>query len=120
MLTLESRSQKIKFSLYLIVVGVWGTGFVDLIRGGTTLSAFFLVIAYCIGVPLVIWFGGRRYGAAERPPNGSRAAGDRAEQPSYRVAGIVGLCVLALYLITMAPSTAMWDTSEYIAAAYTF
>jgi len=31
----------------------------------------------------------------------------------------VSLCVLALYLITLAPSTAMWDTSEYIAAAYT-
>jgi len=28
--------------------------------------------------------------------------------------------VLALYLVTMAPSTAMWDTSEYIAAAYVF
>jgi hypothetical protein len=28
--------------------------------------------------------------------------------------------VLALYLLTMAPSTAMWDTSEYIAAAYSF
>ena len=25
-----------------------------------------------------------------------------------------------LYRVTMAPSTAMWDTSEYIAAAYTF
>nr|MBA3891174.1 DUF2723 domain-containing protein [Gemmatimonadaceae bacterium] len=30
------------------------------------------------------------------------------------------LAVLILYLITLAPSTAMWDTSEYIAAAYTF
>ena len=28
--------------------------------------------------------------------------------------------MLALYLLTLAPSTAMWDTSEYIAAAYTF
>jgi hypothetical protein len=27
--------------------------------------------------------------------------------------------VFVLYLITLAPSTAMWDTSEYIAAAYT-
>src|SRR5205814_1686844 len=31
---------------------------------------------------------------------------------------IVSLAVLLLYLITLAPSTAMWDTSEYIAAAY--
>jgi hypothetical protein len=28
--------------------------------------------------------------------------------------------VFVLYAITLAPSTAMWDTSEYIAAAYTF
>jgi hypothetical protein len=28
--------------------------------------------------------------------------------------------VLALYLLTLSPSTAMWDASEYIAAAYTF
>ena len=27
--------------------------------------------------------------------------------------------VFVLYLLTLAPSTAMWDTSEYIAAAYT-
>ncbi len=26
--------------------------------------------------------------------------------------------MLALYLVTLAPSTSMWDTSEYIAAAY--
>ena len=31
---------------------------------------------------------------------------------------IAGGLVLLLYLITLAPSTAMWDTSEYIAAAY--
>src|SRR5215470_1215176 len=33
-------------------------------------------------------------------------------RPSYRAA-------LAVSLVTLAPSTAMWDTSEYIAAAYT-
>ncbi|MBV9880704.1 MAG: DUF2723 domain-containing protein, partial [Gemmatirosa sp.] len=27
--------------------------------------------------------------------------------------------MLALYVLTLAPSTSMWDTSEYIAAAYT-
>ena len=41
------------------------------------------------------------------------------ERPSYLAAGIVSLVVLGLYLLTLAPSTAMWDTSEYIAAAYT-
>ncbi|HVZ77139.1 MAG TPA: DUF2723 domain-containing protein [Gemmatimonadaceae bacterium] len=40
-------------------------------------------------------------------------------RPSYLAAGIAALCVLVLYLVTLAPSTAMWDTSEYIAAAYT-
>src|SRR3954469_1327157 len=40
-------------------------------------------------------------------------------RPSYLAAGVVSLAVLVLYLVTLAPSTAMWDTSEYIAAAYT-
>ena len=39
--------------------------------------------------------------------------------PSYLAAGLTTLGVFLLYLITLAPSTAMWDTSEYIAAAYT-
>src|SRR5215510_3197091 len=40
-------------------------------------------------------------------------------RPSYLAAAFVSLGALLLYLITLAPSTAMWDTSEYIAAAYT-
>jgi hypothetical protein len=36
----------------------------------------------------------------------------------YAAAGIAALLVLALYVVTLAPSTAMWDTSEYLAAAY--
>src|SRR5688500_2678776 len=39
-------------------------------------------------------------------------------RPSYRAAAIASACVLLLYIITLGPSTAMWDTSEYIAAAY--
>lgn len=39
-------------------------------------------------------------------------------RPSYRAAAIAGALVLLLYVITLGPSTAMWDTSEYIAAAY--
>ncbi len=38
--------------------------------------------------------------------------------PSYLAAGIAAGLVLLLYLVTLAPSTAMWDTSEYITAAY--
>ena len=41
-------------------------------------------------------------------------------RPSYLAATITALAVLVLYLITLAPSTAMWDTSEYISAAYVF
>ncbi|HEU4797505.1 MAG TPA: DUF2723 domain-containing protein, partial [bacterium] len=39
-------------------------------------------------------------------------------RPSYLAASIAGALVLLLYIITLGPSTAMWDTSEYIAAAY--
>ena len=42
-----------------------------------------------------------------------------AAQPSYRISAVVGLVVLALYVATLAPTTAMWDASEYITAAYT-
>ena len=40
-------------------------------------------------------------------------------RPSYRAAGLTALGVLALYVVTLAPTTAMWDASEYITAAYT-
>ena len=40
-------------------------------------------------------------------------------RPSYIAATIAGAAIFLLYLFTLAPSTAMWDTSEYIAAAYT-
>jgi hypothetical protein len=105
-----SRPLEIKLSLYVAALAVWIAGFADLVRGGTTVSALLLAIAYCVLFPLAIWVGG----ASEA----SRAVDD--EHPSYGVAAILGACVLVLYLITLAPSTAMWDTSEYIAAAYTF
>src|SRR6185437_13938859 len=104
------RQQKIKFSLVAAAVIVWIVGFADLARGGTTLSAFALAVAYCILIPAALWY---------RVDRGALVA-DPEERPSYRAAAVVTLCVLALYLVTMAPSTAMWDTSEYIAAAYTF
>ena len=40
-------------------------------------------------------------------------------RPSYLAAAIAVGLVFALYIITLSPETAMWDTSEYIAAAYT-
>jgi hypothetical protein len=35
----------------------------------------------------------------------------------YAWGALAALCVLILYLATLSPTTAMWDTSEYIAAA---
>ena len=37
--------------------------------------------------------------------------------PPYRWSAVAGACVLILYLATLAPTTALWDASEYIAAA---
>jgi hypothetical protein len=38
-------------------------------------------------------------------------------QPSYIAAGIASAVVFALYLVTLAPSAALWDAGEYVAAA---
>src|SRR5688500_20342333 len=40
-------------------------------------------------------------------------------RPSYLAALIAALTVFLLYMLTLSPTTAMWDTSEYIDAAYT-
>jgi hypothetical protein len=40
-------------------------------------------------------------------------------RPSYLAAAIAAGLTFLLYVATLAPETAMWDTSEYIAAAYT-
>jgi hypothetical protein len=40
-------------------------------------------------------------------------------RPSYLAAAIAATVVFLMYLVTLAPSTAMWDTSEYITAACT-
>ena len=83
---------------------VLGFGFLDLVRGGITLSAILLAAGFLVAIPWAILAGSR--------------AGD--DTPPYREALIAFLAVLALYLLTLSPTTAMWDASEYIAAAYTF
>src|SRR6266566_1063081 len=40
-------------------------------------------------------------------------------KPPYLMAGCVSLGALILYVLTLAPTTQFWDTSEYITAAYT-
>src|ERR1043166_3993805 len=39
--------------------------------------------------------------------------------PPYGFAALIALAVLLLYIATLAPTTAFWETSEYIAAAKT-
>ena len=41
------------------------------------------------------------------------------EGPPYWMAAAVFLGALVLYVVTLAPTTQFWDTSEYMAAAYT-
>ncbi|HUF51102.1 MAG TPA: DUF2723 domain-containing protein [Longimicrobiales bacterium] len=51
-------------------------------------------------------------------PRTARAAvAADAHRAPYLAAGIATLAVFALYVITLSPTTAFWDTSEYIATA---
>ncbi|NIR45654.1 MAG: DUF2723 domain-containing protein [Gemmatimonadetes bacterium] len=56
--------------------------------------------------------------AIDTPDSVIKEAGAPEYEPPYRWAGVVGLMVFALYAITLAPTTAFWDTSEYIATAH--
>ena len=112
---LAPRRREIRFSLYAITVLTMLAGFVDLVRGGTAVASFVLAAAYCGLIPLAIWFSG-----ADAPNGGTKRTAPVDDRPEYRASLVVGVAVLAIYLLTMAPSTAMWDTSEYIAAAYSF
>ncbi|HLZ46593.1 MAG TPA: DUF2723 domain-containing protein [Gemmatimonadales bacterium] len=47
------------------------------------------------------------------------AAQSGAVRPPYGMAAGVSIGALILYVLTLAPTTQFWDTSEYIAAAYT-
>jgi Protein O-mannosyl-transferase TMEM260-like len=40
------------------------------------------------------------------------------EPPPYLAAAIASVVVFVIYVLSLAPTTAFWDTSEYIAAAY--
>ena len=84
------------------------SGFASLWGGGTTIAAVLLVIGYVILIPATLG-------------NVTTPAMSRGEEdaPPYRFAAVVGCVVFLLYVLTLAPSTAMWDTSEYIAAAKT-
>ncbi|HVF40121.1 MAG TPA: DUF2723 domain-containing protein [Gemmatimonadaceae bacterium] len=61
--------------------------------------------------------------ATMRPGPSARASAHRTTtdtgagyEPSYKAAAIASLAIFALYFATIAPSTWMWDTGEYMAA----
>ncbi len=61
--------------------------------------------------------------ATTAPRTGAPVRGggsDTTYRPPYLAAGLAALGVWLLYAFTLAPSTAFWDTSEYIATAHIF
>src|SRR5882757_9615953 len=60
-----------------------------------------------------------RTSAANRRVDAAPTAPFTAVKPPYVMAGCVSLGALILYVLTLAPTTQFWDTSEYITAAYT-
>ncbi|MES2522797.1 MAG: DUF2723 domain-containing protein [Gemmatimonadota bacterium] len=96
-------------------------GYLDLWRGGTTAAATLLVVGYLVLVPITLraYYLRRATGTRGSPVPDADTPVFEPEDivPPYGAATLVGLVVLALYVATLAPSTAMWDTSEYIAVA---
>lgn len=86
-------------------------GFADLARGGITAAPILLLVAYCGLIPAAILRTGAR-----SPTQGPADGGAR---PPYVAAAAAALLVFLLYCLTLAPTTAMWDTGEYMAVAYT-
>lgn len=86
-------------------------GYALLWIGHTTDAAALLVAGYCVGIPIAIMRSGR---AAAGPARPGRAAIEEAPTP-WLAASVVGAAVLALYVMTLSPTTAMWDASEYMA-----
>src|SRR5216684_3762790 len=60
-----------------------------------------------------------RTSPASRSVDYAPTAPSTAANPPYLLAACVSLGALILYILTLAPTTQFWDTSEYIAAAYT-
>ncbi|MCU0636260.1 MAG: DUF2723 domain-containing protein [Gemmatimonadaceae bacterium] len=81
-------------------------GYALLWRGATTSAALLLVLGYVVALPLALLCAAR-----DGTPT------DPGDAPAWRLALGVGGAVLLLYVMTLAPTTAMWDASEYIAAA---
>ena len=39
-------------------------------------------------------------------------------RPPYREGALVGLAIFGLYIVTLSPTTAWWDASEYITTGH--
>ncbi len=89
-------------------------GYADLWRGGTTVSALCLAIGYAGLIPAALMTWGKGSGTEPAPKDA------RFSDAPWIPAGVVALALLTLYVFTLAPSTAMWDTSEFITAAKVF
>ena len=107
MLLLALRSRGGPAGCAAIAFGTLLAGYLDLWRGGTDWAAALLTVGYVLLIPCAILVAGGVFGH-HRPD---------VDAPPYRPASVLSVAVLALYAITLAPSTAMWDASEYIAAA---
>ncbi len=94
------------FSRIVIAAVALLGGYADLVRGGITISAILLALAYCVFIPMALLGPRDGDGSVPRTP--------------WIPALVAGAAVILLYGLTLAPSTAMWDASEYIAAAWTF
>jgi hypothetical protein len=73
---------------------------------------------WCATLPRVVWGGLGEHVAELRDARWGAVAETRDDRPPYGTAFAVGVAVLALYVVTLAPTTAFWDTSEYIATAH--
>ena len=91
-------------------------GYADLWRGGTEFSAIALAIGYAFLIPATLL----QIGRGDPAERGTADASHRFDDTPWLAGGIAALAVFALYAATLAPTTAMWDTSEYITAAKTF
>jgi hypothetical protein len=101
--------------LAALALGSLVIGYADLWRGGTTIAALALAIAYAGLIPATLLSWGRAEWNADAP-----RATERFSAAPWLPAGIVALALFGLYAITLGPTTAMWDTSEYITAAKVF
>lgn len=108
----SGRQRSTRFAA--LAAAVLLVGYADLWRGGTTISAICLAIAYAGLIPatLLSW----NKGVDDNVPVKDERFGEIPWVP----AGLVALALLTLYVFTLAPSTAMWDTSEFITAAKVF